>query len=285
MKSTVALAIMAASADALLNLDVKLPLGIEVDLDLLGARPETEPCAECDDTWHPPHDVIIDDCDDLDNGDWHWIHPCPDHPEPSYTWSTSTITATQTSTIISCAPEVPDCPASSTIYTTVTVPEQTTICPAPVHPTPAVPTSDVDQPQPPPETEVPAPPQETHVPPPQEPEVPPQEPEVPPQEPYVPATEETDVVPGPPAPPAPTPYVPPVTLVTSVNTPPYHPTAPVVPGPPAETDVTPPVVQPPPGNNGTIPAPPPPAPTAGAAQNVQSMGLSLVAGLAVIALL
>lgn len=131
MKSTtVALAFMAASAEALLCLDVNLPLGISLEVDLL--CPDSDPCPECVDTWHPPHDVIIDDCDDTHNGDWHWVHPCPETHEPEYTWATSTLTATQTSTIMECGLEVANCPGSSTTITTVAISEQTTIYPVPV---------------------------------------------------------------------------------------------------------------------------------------------------------
>ncbi|CAG8974550.1 hypothetical protein HYALB_00005823 [Hymenoscyphus albidus] len=43
--------------------------------------------------------------------------------------TTSTVYATSVSTIISCGPEVPNCPAHSTALITVTIPISTTICP------------------------------------------------------------------------------------------------------------------------------------------------------------
>jgi len=283
MKTTTTLALMAVGAEALLSLDVNLPLGINVDLDLLGKRPTEDPCQECLDTWHPPHDVIIDDCDDTHTGEWHWVHPCPEHEEPSYTWGTSTLTATQTQTVISCPPEVPDCPAQSTMYTTVTIPEQTTICPVPVQ-TPAEPTHEVP---------------EVHESTTMVPEVPvPTTHEVP----YVPVPTKEISQPPPvhetpyvPSPPAPTTYVhPPATLSTVVNTPgiPVVPSVPVPqpPAPPVNTPVVPPHVSMPPyGNNATEPVPTPPIvtppPAAGAAQNAQNMGVAVIAGLAAFALL
>ncbi|KAK4682854.1 hypothetical protein QC764_119860 [Podospora pseudoanserina] len=44
-------------------------------------------------------------------------------------WTTSTVWATTTRTITSCPPVNPDCPAHSTVLTTVTIPVSTTICP------------------------------------------------------------------------------------------------------------------------------------------------------------
>ncbi|TDZ21345.1 Filamentous hemagglutinin [Colletotrichum orbiculare MAFF 240422] len=70
--------------------------------------------------------------------------PQPTNP-PKWKWTTSTITQTAVSTIFSCPPEVPDCPAGGdkggTEYKTVTVPAVVTICPVPVEPTqvPSVP--------------------------------------------------------------------------------------------------------------------------------------------------
>lgn len=245
--STVALALMAASADALLGLDINLPLGLEVDLDLFG--PKTEPCYECIDTWHPPHGVIIDDCDDVGNGDWHWVHPCPETHEPEYTWATSTMTATHVSTIVECPPEVTECPHQSTVYTTVVVPAQTTICPVPV-----APTTEVQQPTVVPV--VPGPP--TAQPPP----VVPGQPSsvwVGPQ-----PTLSTSVwVPVPPAPQPTGPVQPPVQ-------PPVVPGVPGVPVPPSNATVPvsiPPVV--------TMPTP---IPTAGAAQNAKNLGLAVAIG-------
>lgn len=267
-----ALAIMAVSAEALLDLEVNLPLGINVDLSLLG--PSEGPCLECIDLWHPAHDVIIDDCDDTGSDDWHWVHPCPEPHEPEYTWATSTVTATHISTIIDCPPEVPDCPGHSTIYTTVTVPGETTICPVPVettHPVPEVPHTTTEEYHPPPTTypEVPvAPPIETHV------------PQPPPEVPEHPSSIWTGPVP---------------TLSTSVYVPVEpvpvpHPTSPVYPPvqPPVHTPVVPvpnpPVSQPTYGDNATVPVttPPivtiPPIPTAAAGRNAQNFGVVLAAG-------
>ena len=266
--STVAMAIMAGAADALLNLDVNLPLGIDVDLDILGSRPTKEPCGECLDTWHPPHDVIIDDCDDTGSGDWHWIHPGQEHHEPSYTWGTSTVTATHVSTIVSCGPEVPDCPADSTVYATVTATEQTTICPIPVEP-----------------TKVPEHPQQ-----PEHPKAPeqPQYPEQPKQTEYPQVPEHPTSVYYPQPPVQSSPIVhPPQTLSTSVYYP-EQPTGPV--HPPVNTPVYPaPVATHPYGENATNPISTPPVvshpPTAGAVQNVQSMGAAILAGIAAVALL
>lgn len=44
-------------------------------------------------------------------------------------WTTSTVYSTTVKTIISCPPEKPSCPATSTRVTTVIVPVSTTICP------------------------------------------------------------------------------------------------------------------------------------------------------------
>ncbi|GKT50720.1 uncharacterized protein ColSpa_10901 [Colletotrichum spaethianum] len=57
---------------------------------------------------------------------------------PQWKWTTSTITQTAVSTVFSCPPTVPDCPANGggTMYTTVTVPAVVTICPVPVEPNP-----------------------------------------------------------------------------------------------------------------------------------------------------
>ncbi|KAJ0354630.1 hypothetical protein KNSL1_001373 [Colletotrichum chrysophilum] len=87
----------------------------------------------------------------------------PEQPEPTTTpqwkWTTSTITQTAVHTVISCAPEVTNCPGNGgTAYKTVTVPAVVTICPVPVNPAPApsappaappaAPTTAVEQPAP-----------------------------------------------------------------------------------------------------------------------------------------
>lgn len=285
---TAALAIMAASAEALLNLEVNLPLGINVDLDLFG--PSEEPCVECIDLWHPAHDVIIDDCDDTDSWDWHWVHPCPEPHEPEYTWTTSTVTATHVSTVIDCPPEVPECPGHSTVYTTVTVSDETTICPVPVtstHPPPIEHPTTSEEYHPPPTTEIEHPPTTTEMyhPPTTTPKVHP-----PPVETHVPqpppVSEHSSSVWTDPVP----------TLSTSVHVPhepmpepePEHkPTEPV--HPPVEPPVHTPVVPHPPmshttyGDNATVPATTPvvthpPAPTGAAGRNTQNVGLAVAAG-------
>lgn len=58
----------------------------------------------------------------------------PPHPSKSFgggpgKWTTSTVYSTTVKTIISCPPEKPACPATSTRVTTVIVPVSTTICP------------------------------------------------------------------------------------------------------------------------------------------------------------
>ncbi|RFU30873.1 hypothetical protein B7463_g5437, partial [Scytalidium lignicola] len=50
-------------------------------------------------------------------------------PASSVEYTTSTIYTTSVSTIISCAPTVTNCPARSTVLTTVTIPVSTTVCP------------------------------------------------------------------------------------------------------------------------------------------------------------
>ncbi|KAL0937679.1 uncharacterized protein CTRU02_207410 [Colletotrichum truncatum] len=77
----------------------------------------------------------------------------PDEPAttapPKWKWTTSTITQTAVSTIFSCPPSVPDCPANGggTKYKTVTVPAVVTICPVPVEPNPVPPTQPVAPPK------------------------------------------------------------------------------------------------------------------------------------------
>ncbi|EFZ01211.1 hypothetical protein X797_003581 [Metarhizium robertsii] len=117
--------------DLCLGLHVKLPAGISIKTD---DCPTQGPPAGCIDVWHPPHHVPMDGCDDNDNDEWHYVHPCDCKPEAPHTWTTSTVTQTQVKTLISCAPTVTDCPAGPHV-TTVVVPATTTICPVPVHST------------------------------------------------------------------------------------------------------------------------------------------------------
>lgn len=72
-------------------------------------------------------------------------------------WTTSTVYSTTVKTIISCPPEKPSCPATSTRVTTVIVPVSTTICPVATptssdkpYPTPPSPTKPPPPPPPPP---------------------------------------------------------------------------------------------------------------------------------------
>ncbi|KAH8169799.1 hypothetical protein LIA77_10343 [Sarocladium implicatum] len=299
---------LAATTEALglLGLDLNLPLGIDIDvLSSSGHEPASGPCDECTNVYHPPHHGIdMDDCDNDEDEGWHWVHPGkPHYPEqPKYTWGHSTVTCTETSTIIGCPDEVEYCPGRSTAYTTVTEVESTTICPVPVttseyHAPPATETYVHVQPT----TSV-HPPIKTTT--------------IPPEEYYTeskvtgpPAPHTSVYVPGPPAE-TPT-YHPPATF-TSVYAPPpgkpqepappaeehpappaqEYPSAPVVehpaPSAPAPVHPAPPAqeypsvwVPPPaetpvvPGGNNTIP--PPPAATAGAAQTVQRVGYAAFA--------
>ncbi|KAG9258655.1 adhesin protein Mad2 [Emericellopsis atlantica] len=284
MKTTFALLGAASTATALLNLDVNLPLGISADLNLFG--PQQEPCHECTNVWHPPHDgVIIDDCDNTHEHGWHWVHPCPEPNEPSFTWGT--VTATRTNIITQC-----DVCAEPT---TVTYVEETTVGPVPVE-TPAVPTTTVVVPVVPTTTTDPA------MVPTTVPEVVQPSETMPPTQGFPSASSsstrmemppstftsiyQTNTVPAPPA--QSTPMVPGVPGTPVVpGTPglpatPGLPVTPVAPGPPAENT---PIVPGPTttyGNNATNPIVTPPIvtppPAAGAAQN--TVGLALVAALA-----
>lgn len=284
MKFTAAtLSLMAVSAEALLDLSVKLPLGLEIDLDTFGPKPDGEPCPSCADVWHPPHDgVEIDDCDDVHNEGWHWVHPCEDchHPDTTYSWALSTITATRVRTIVECAPDVPDCPARAT---TVTVAAETTVCPIPVAPRihAAAPTAEVGSVLPPApaaaEAAAPVPPAATPLPAPSlagAAVVPPVG-VVPEQKAYLSNTpanrvdtvtvhiQTADVAVNTPAP---------VNTPTSVNPPAVVPT---------NRLATP--VNPPADGNRTFMSPL--EPTSGAAQNVHSVGVLLALGLVAAALL
>lgn len=295
------------------GLGIDLPLGIDIDiLSSSGSKPKSGPCDECTNVYHPPHrGVDIDECDNDEDDGWHWVHPGkPHHPEqPKHTWGTSTVTCSETSTIIGCPDDVEYCPGRSTAYTTVTQVESTTICPVPIttseyHEPPATETYVHVQPT----TSVHYPPIRTTT--------------IPPEEYYT----ETKVA-GPPAVhtsvyvpehPAETPAYPPPAKVTSVWVPPpgqpqhpappaeYHPAPPTqehpappaqeYPAPPTEEHPAPPApehpappaeehppvwVAPPaetpmvPGGNNTMP--PPPVATAGASQTVQRVGLAAFA--------
>ncbi|XP_044721787.1 adhesin protein Mad2 [Hirsutella rhossiliensis] len=151
------------SVDLCLGLDVKLPLGISIETD---GCPKHGPPSDCTNVWHPPHDIDIDGCDNNDESDWHYVHPCKgdcDHARgPAHRWTTSTITEKSVSTVIGCPPDVADCPGRSTVHTVVTIPATTTICPVAVTATtlattPAASYPPVYQGQQPPATYVPAP--------------------------------------------------------------------------------------------------------------------------------
>ncbi|KAG5983419.1 hypothetical protein E4U55_008189 [Claviceps digitariae] len=111
-----------------LGLDIKLPLGISAES---AGCPDGPPAAHQINTWHPPHHVPMDDCDDNDNAHWHYVRPCGCAPPAPHTWGTSTVFSTVVTTVISCAPSVTDCPARGDA-TTVTVPATTYICPVEV---------------------------------------------------------------------------------------------------------------------------------------------------------
>ncbi|KAI6780032.1 uncharacterized protein J7T54_007508 [Emericellopsis cladophorae] len=282
MKTTFALLGAASTATALLNLDVNLPLGISADLNLLG--PTTEPCDECTDVWHPPHDgVIIDDCDNTHEHGWHWVHPCPEPNVPSFTWGT--VTATRTNTITQC-----DACAEPTSVTYV---EETTVCPVPVETTaapstvvvPVVPTTTTTTTEPgmapttvsevvqPSETMPPV-----HVVPSSSSSSSSTLMEMPPS--TFTSIYQTNTVPAPPA--QSTTMVPGVPGTPVVPSAPGLPVTPIAPGPPAEhtSIVAGPTTTH--GNNATNPVVTPPIvtlpPAAGAAQN--TVGLALVAALA-----
>ncbi|PGH07111.1 hypothetical protein AJ80_08048 [Polytolypa hystricis UAMH7299] len=55
--------------------------------------------------------------------------PTEDNTTPPVSYTTSTIYTTEVETITSCAPEVPSCPADSTVVVTSTIPISTTVCP------------------------------------------------------------------------------------------------------------------------------------------------------------
>lgn len=116
--------------DLCLGLDVKLPLGLSLNAE---GCPKSGPPEGCTNVWHPPHQVNMDSCDNTEAGDWHWVHPCNCTPTAApHMWTTSTITQTCLSTVISCPPEVTNCPGHTTVRTTVMIPATTTICPVPV---------------------------------------------------------------------------------------------------------------------------------------------------------
>ncbi|KAK0387912.1 hypothetical protein NLU13_4157 [Sarocladium strictum] len=281
-----AFAAAAEGLSLLAGVDINLPLGIDIDLLAnLGSKPTTGPCDECTNVYHPPHHgVDIDECDNDEDDGWHWVHPGkPHHPEqPQYTWGTSTLTCTETSTIIGCPPEVEHCPASSTAYTTVTEVESTTICPVPI-------TTATGEKPPATETYIPAKPTTTSV------YYPPIKTTTIPLEEWYPTT--TLVAQPPPV--HTSVYVPPVHETPAYNPPASETTVwvpppavgtPEHPAPPAKEYPAPPAQQHPPveypdyvappvatpighGNNQTIP---PPA-TAGAAQTVQRIGVAVFA--------
>lgn len=290
-----AFAAAAEGLSLLAGVDINLPLGIDIDLLAnLGNKPTTGPCDECTNVYHPPHHgVDMDECDNDEDEGWHWVHPGkPHYPEqPQYTWDISTLTCTETSTIVGCPPEVEHCPGESTAYVTVTEVESTTICPVPVT------TSEYEQSSTT-ETYVPAKPTTSvYYPPIKTTTIPPVEypsttldyqPPAVHTSVYVPPVVETPSYP-PPAKET-TVWVPPPTVDTPEHPAPpaeeYHPAPPAEeyhPAPPAEQSppveypdyVAPPVSTPiVPGNNNTIPPPPV---TAGASQNVQRVGVAAFA--------
>ena len=107
---------------------LKLPPGLQLGDN---AHPQYSPCDGCTDVYHAPHlGIDIDDCDNDQEPDWHYVHPGYNYPDqPSYTWGVSTAYATQVSTVVACPSTVGDCPADSTIHTTIAVPSTTTVCP------------------------------------------------------------------------------------------------------------------------------------------------------------
>ncbi|KAK4155122.1 hypothetical protein C8A00DRAFT_32015, partial [Chaetomidium leptoderma] len=62
-----------------------------------------------------------------------WSPGGPPHPSK---WTTSTVYTTSVQTITSCAPAWTNCPAHSTVLTTVTIPISTTVCPVTETPPP-----------------------------------------------------------------------------------------------------------------------------------------------------
>lgn len=284
------LAFMAAvEASRLIGRDYNVPRDLFdndlLDLDILNNNhgPKEGPCDDCIDTWHPAHPgVEIDDCDDLEEEDWHYVHPITE-PHTTYkphTWGTSTITYAQTTTYHGCPPSVKDCPDRDVVYTSVTHVESTTICPVEVTKPPKVVETSTEAYHPPIKTTTIVP-EVTHAPattlvphPPKKPTV-----QAPPAvktstiTANTPCPEVPEVHEAPSAPAAQAPsYVPAPEAAPSVAAP-----APIA--TPAAPIVIPdsPAVSPP--NNSTAMTP-----TAGAAQNAQNLGLAL-AGLIAAALL
>ncbi|KAL9944185.1 hypothetical protein ACHAQF_006390 [Verticillium nonalfalfae] len=304
--STIAAAGLAATAQATWHGEWKFPDGIKGPKDDGGKEvgPGYAPPDGYLPIYHPPHhDVVIDDCDKKDDDDWHWVHPGKDHHEDDYKWTTSTITATHISTVIDCGDK--DCygGGGKTQYTTVTIPQTTTICPVPVapeptpekpeepeqpYPEPPVETHPVPTPEPPVETQPvhePEPPVETYPVPAPEPPVetqPVHEPEPPVEtqpvhEPEPPVETQPVHEPEPPV------EEPPVETQPGYEEPPV-PSAPVE-EPPVESEPIP-VPAPPPTSIGTVTRPIPsateglePVPTAAAA-NVRVGGAVLAAAVA-----
>ncbi|KAI9163428.1 hypothetical protein HJFPF1_05041 [Paramyrothecium foliicola] len=146
MKSILAIAALAASAEAILGVEInadltkdgahigviiQIPAGLELPE---GVFPTEAPSDDRTNVYHPPHHgVDMDGCDDDADEEWHWVHPgTPVYPEqPPHVWTTSTVTEVHTSTIIDCDDDVPYCPGKATHYTTVEVPATTVICPVP----------------------------------------------------------------------------------------------------------------------------------------------------------
>ena len=157
--------------DVKLGVSVNLPGGVSLPI---GSGPTSSPPEGCINTWHPAHPgVDMDGCDDESHNGWHWVHPGSNYPnQNSYTWGVSTVVSTQVSTIIACPATVTNCPASSTFYTTLTVPSTTTICPLEVTSTPPCTTAPVVVPAtsswfaPPPASTYFAPPPSTYIAPP-----------------------------------------------------------------------------------------------------------------------
>ncbi|KAK3989119.1 hypothetical protein QBC44DRAFT_88585 [Cladorrhinum sp. PSN332] len=90
-------------------------------------------------------------------------------------WTTSTVYTTSTATITSCPPKWTDCPAHSTVLTTVTIPVSTTVCPVTETteaPPPPPPPTSVAPPPPPPSSSTYTP-TKSHAPPPPPPPPPP----------------------------------------------------------------------------------------------------------------
>ncbi|KAL2213327.1 hypothetical protein CC79DRAFT_1362144 [Sarocladium strictum] len=189
------------------------------------------------------------------------VPDCPaatEAPVETESYTTSTVYATHVNTIIDCADDVPDCPAHSTIIVTETVPVSTTVCPVG------------------PPTEYPHPPSPPHGGNGTTPEYPgkpehpgkPEQPETPeqPEQPECPSYTTTHITKEH------------VTTITTVETKTVE-----VPCPEETKPVSPPVVTPPPhGGNETIPKPPTEAPPteAGAAGLAGSAVFAAVAGFA-----